>query len=239
VTAPGSSPAGPAGAGGSSPSADLLAADLRGFGPLGILAMLVILLVGNYPVAPAAVLLTLLWARWSRTPLRALGFVRPASWARTVLFGIVLGVVFKCVMKAIVMPLLGADPINHVFHYLVGNRAALPGAVYAMVVGAGFGEETVFRGFLFERFRTLFGSGTLARTATVVITAAGFAAAHYSLQGLAGTEQAAIVGLVFGTIFARTGRIWLLVIAHGAFDLTALAMIYWNLEYKVAHLVFR
>ena len=55
----------------------------------------------------------------------------------------------------------------------------------------------------------------------------------------AGVEQATIVGLVFGTIFAVTGRIWMLIVAHAAFDLTALAMIYWNLESTVAHLVFK
>jgi len=52
-------------------------------------------------------------------------------------------------------------------------------------------------------------------------------------------EQAAIVGLVFGTIFAVTGRIWMLMCAHAAFDLVALALIYWNLESEVAHLVFQ
>ncbi len=31
----------------------------------------------------------------------------------------------------------------------------------------------------------------------------------------------------------------MLMIAHAAFDLTALAMIYWNLETTVAHLIFR
>ncbi len=58
-------------------------------------------------------------------------------------------------------------------------------------------------------------------------------------MGLADAEQAAIVGLVYGTIFAVTGMIWMLMFAHAAFDLTALAMIYWNLESAVAHLVFR
>ncbi len=52
-------------------------------------------------------------------------------------------------------------------------------------------------------------------------------------------EPATIFGLVFGTIFAVTGRIWMLIFAHAAFDLTALAMIYWNLESKVAQLVFK
>ena len=67
----------------------------------------------------------------------------------------------------------------------------------------------------------------------------GFGLAHYANQGLAGTEQATITGLVFGTIFALTGRIWMLMVAHAAFDLTALAIIYWELESRVAHIIFR
>ncbi len=39
-----------------------------------------------------------------------------------------------------------------------------PAAVYAMIVGAGFGEETVFRRYLFERFDKLFGSRVWAKT---------------------------------------------------------------------------
>ena len=46
------------------------------------------------------------------------------------------------------------------------------------------------------------------------------------------------MGLVYGAIFARTGRLWMLIAAHAAFDLTALAIIYWDLEADVAHLVF-
>ncbi len=219
-------------------SDDPLAASLRGFGPLGILAIVVILLVGNYPVPPMGALLVLAWARWSRTPWREIGFVRPTSWTRDLVTGIAFGIAFKLLMKAIVMPLLGAPPINPAFHYLAGNRAALPGAVYAMVVGAGFGEETVFRGFLFERFRKLLGPAAWAKPLTVFLTSALFGLAHYSEQGLAGVEQAMVTGLVFGSIFAVTGRIWLPMVAHAAFDLTALAIIYRNLESAVAHLIF-
>jgi membrane protease YdiL (CAAX protease family) len=66
-----------------------------------------------------------------------------------------------------------------------------------------------------------------------------FASLHYFGQGLAGVQQAAITGLVFGTVFAVTGRIWMLMCAHAAFDLTAVAMIFWNLESAVAHLIFK
>jgi membrane protease YdiL (CAAX protease family) len=220
------------------PSDDRVAKALRGFGPLGILAILVIL-AGNLIVAPLSAILVLVWVRWSRTPWREIGYVRPRSWTLTVAVGIALGIAFKFLMKAIVMPLLGADPINQAYHYLAGNRTALPGAIYAMIVVAGFGEETLFRGYMFERFGKLFGSGVWAKTLIVLLTSVLFGLAHYSVQGLAGVEQATITGLAFGTIFAVTGRIWMLMIAHAAFDLTALAMIYWNLESKVAHLVFK
>ncbi|SRR6266536_385696 len=125
------------------------------------------------------------------------------------------------------------------FHYLAGNRAALPSAVYAMVVGGGFGEETVFRGYLFERFGKLLGPATWARAVTVLVTSAGFGLAHYPQQGLAGVQQATITGLVFGTTYALTGRLWPSMSAHAAFDLTALALIYWDLESAVAHLLFK
>jgi membrane protease YdiL (CAAX protease family) len=221
------------------PPGDRLAADLRGFGPLGILAILVIVLAGIVPFVPLSAILVLVWARWSRTPWREIGYVRPKSWTRDLAVGIAFGIAFKFLMKAMVMPLLGAPPINQAFHYLAGNRAALPGAVYLMIVRAAFGEETVFRGYLFERFGKLFGSGVRAKTLIVLLTAGLFGLGHLSQQGLAGVEQGTIVGLVFGTIFAVTGRIWMLMFAHAAFDLTALAIIYWNLESDVAHLIFK
>jgi uncharacterized protein len=217
---------------------DALAAQLRGFGPLGILAI-VLILSGNLLFLPLSAILVLLWARASRTPWRDLGFVRPRSWVASVALGVLFGSLFKLVMKALVMPLLGAPDVNPAYHYLAGNRAALPAAIFAMTVGAGFGEETVFRGYLFERLRKLLGTGRGARRSIVLFTAFLFGLAHYHDQGLAGAQQATITGLVFGTIFAVTGRLWTLMFAHAAFDLTALAIIYWDVEPAVAHLVFR
>jgi len=224
------------------PPDDRFAAELRGFGPLGIVAILAVVLTGNVPVGsvvvPVGAVLVLAWAWRSRTPWRKIGYARPRSWTLTLAAGLVFGAAFKVLMKAVVMPLLGADPVNHAYHYLAGNRAMLPAAVWAMLM-AGFSEETVFRGFLFERLGRLFGAGAGAKAAIVLLTSTGFGLAHYAVQGLAGVEQATIVGLVFGTIVAATGRIWLVMCAHAAFDLAALAMIYWNLETDVAHLFFR
>jgi membrane protease YdiL (CAAX protease family) len=219
------------------PSDDRVAARLRGFGPVGLLAILVIVLTSV--VKPLSAILVLVWAWRSHTPWREIGYVRPKSWLGSLAVGIVFGSAFKFLMKAVVMPLLGTDPINRAYHYLVGNRAALPGMLFAMIVGAGFGEETIFRGYLFERLGKLFGTGAGAKVSIVLLTSAVFALGHYSNLGLPGVEQAMITGLVFGTTFAVTGRIWMLMCAHAAFDLTALAIIYWNIEADVAHLVFK
>ncbi|MGE5048017.1 MAG: lysostaphin resistance A-like protein [Deltaproteobacteria bacterium] len=220
------------------PSDDRFATALRGFGPVGILAFLAIL-AGNLVVLPLSAILVLLWARRSRTPWREIGYVRPRSWVRTLAIGTLSGVAFKLAMKALVMPLLGADPVNHAYHYLAGNTAALPGALYLVIVGAAFGEETVFRGYFFERLGKLLGSGAPAKAAMVLLTSTLFALAHYRDQGLAGTEQAAFTGLVFGTIFARTGSIWLPMVMHAAFDVIAVAIIYADAESAIAHFLFR
>ncbi len=73
----------------------------------------------------------------------------------------------------------------------------------------------------------------------MLITSVWFGLAHYPEQGLSGAEQAMIAGLVFGTIMAVGDRIWMPMAAHAACDLTALAIIYWDLETRVAHLVFK
>ena len=109
------------------PFDDPVAADLRGFGPLGILAILSIVLASAFK--PLSGVLVLVWAWRSHTPWREIGYVRPKSWPVTLAVGIALGCALKLLMKAMVVPLLGAPAINPAYHYLTGNGAALPGVV--------------------------------------------------------------------------------------------------------------
>jgi CAAX protease family protein len=227
-----SSHAGPLG-GDEPPSADL-AARLRGFGPLG-LAAIVVVLAGSFIINPLSAALVLVWASVSRTPWREIGYVQPPSWLRDLVLGIVLGVALKLLMKAVVMPLLGADPINPRYQHLVGNPTAVLGMLFPVIVGAGWGEETVFRGYLFERLRKRLGWSPAARTGIVLITSALFGVAH---EGVSAIQQATLVGLLIGTIYAIQGRLWMVMFAHAAFDLTAVAIIYWNLETRIAHVFF-
>ncbi len=220
------------------PPDDPLAARLRGFGPTGLVAIAVVL-AGNFLFAPLSALLALAWARRSRTPFAVLGFAALRHPVATILVAIVLGGAFKLVMKALVMPLLGAPPVNAAYHFLAGNSAALPGMIFTIVVAAGFGEEVVFRGYFFERLGALLGRSSLAQAAMVVLTAALFGVAHAPEQGLPGVQQATVVGLVFGAIYARTRRVVPLMVAHTAFDLVAVSLIYFEWEEAVARALFR
>ncbi len=225
-----------------------LAVALRGLEPegrrasglaLAVAIVVALVLAAAAPMAePIPAVLVLFWAWASRTPWREVGLARPRSWAATVAGGIALGAVFKIVMKALVMPLLGAPATNPAFHFVVGNASALLPMVLIVVFGAGFGEEMTFRGFLFERLGKLLGASARARVAIVLLTSIWFALPHWANQGLAGTEQALVTGLVFGSIFAVTRSLWLPMVAHAAFDVTALAIIYWDVESRVAHLIF-
>src|SRR5262249_47247856 len=105
--------------------------------------------------------------------------------------------------------------------------------------GAGFAEELFFRGYLFERSARLFGKGAIATTLTLVIVTLLFGAAHWQM-GWAGMVNAGITGFVAGLVFLVTGRnLWIPVALHAAFDPTAGAIIYLNLETPIAHLVFK
>jgi membrane protease YdiL (CAAX protease family) len=212
-------------------------AALRGFGPVGIFAIVAIFLA-NF-AAPLSAVLVIAWAFASRTPLADIGLVRPRSWLGGLVFGTVFGVAFKVLMKAVVMPLLGAPPVNEAYHYLAGNPALVPQMLFSFIIAAGFGEEVLFRGFLFERLGSLIGKGAPMKAVIVLLGAVLFGLAHYSVQGLPGMEQAMITGFVFGSWFAITGSLYTIMVAHAAFDLAAYAMIYWNLETYFAHLIYR
>ncbi|HEY2070325.1 MAG TPA: type II CAAX endopeptidase family protein [Rhizomicrobium sp.] len=213
------------------------AARLRGWGPLGVLAFLIVA-AGTLVFVPISAALVLVWAWLSKTPWREIGLARPKSWIGDAVFGIALGIGLKFLMKAVVMPLLGADPVNHAYQYLTGNAAeALKFAVYA-VFGAGVCEEIVFRGYLFERLGRLWSRSAAGDLLTLLVATAAFGMAHWQ-QGFFAMINAGIVGLAIGALYLANGRkLWTLMVAHASFDLTAAAMIYANLETRVAHLVF-
>jgi len=129
--------------------------------------------------------------------------------------------------------------VNQAYHFLVGSTTSLPSTLAVMIVGAGFGEETIWRGFLFERLRALIGTSTRAAAVTVVVTSLLFGMAHLIDQGWPAVVQSTLTGFVFGLAYLRLRRIWPVMVAHAAFDVTAVLLIYWNMEEPIARALLR
>ena len=127
----------------------------------------------------------LVWAWRSHTPWREIGYVRPRSWIGSLAVGIVFGCAFKLLMKAIVHA-AARRPCNQSRLPLPGRKpGCTPGVVFTMIVGAGFAEETLFRGYLFERLGKLFGTGAGAKVSIVLLTSALFASGPLLQPGAA------------------------------------------------------
>jgi membrane protease YdiL (CAAX protease family) len=77
-------------------------------------------------------------------------------------------------------------------------------------------EEFVVVGYLLSRLRQL---GCGPRTAIVV--SALLRGSYHLYQGLGGFAGNAVMGLVFGGVYRRWGRLWPLVVAHTLMDLVA------------------
>jgi membrane protease YdiL (CAAX protease family) len=199
------------------------------------LSFVAILLTGHYIGA----ILALTWCGLSRTPWESIGLRRPTHWLRTVVTGVLFGVALKLAIKALVFPLLGLPATNAGYAFLLGNQPALPGMLFTVVVGGGIGEELQWRGFLFERLGTWLKVARGSTILILLISAMLFALAHLPDQGIPGAVQALLTGLSFGILYRRSGSLGLPMVAHAAFDVTAVILIYRGWEIPVAHAIFR
>jgi membrane protease YdiL (CAAX protease family) len=92
------------------------------------------------------------------------------------------------------------------------------GLILLLVIASsvGFSEELIARGYLIPRLERLLESSW----ASVIASAGVFAVLHWH-QGILSMCDAFIFGIVYGIAFVWTRRLWPVVIAHAAYDLSA------------------
>jgi membrane protease YdiL (CAAX protease family) len=159
----------------------------------------------------------------------AIGYRRPASWSRTaalalsVAFGLQAVSIF--VVDPLAMRLAGQTADLSDFQPVVGNLKLA--AIYLLLIWsfAAFGEEFAYRGYFLRRTIDALGGSLRGSVAAVVLVAALFGIGHY-YQGFVGMIDSTISGLVFGTIYVRSGgNLWTSTLAHGLTDTLALVLI--------------
>ncbi|WP_256728818.1 CPBP family intramembrane glutamic endopeptidase [Microbacterium oleivorans] len=81
---------------------------------------------------------------------------------------------------------------------------------------AGLTEEVIFIGYLFDRLRRLGWS-----TWTIILSTAGLRGLYHAYQGIGPILGNLAMGVVFGWVYHRWGRVMPLVVAHVVIDLVA------------------
>lgn len=81
---------------------------------------------------------------------------------------------------------------------------------------AGLTEEVIFLGYLFDRLRRLGWS-----TWTIILSTAALRGAYHAYQGFGAIVGNVAMGIVFGWVYHRWGRVMPLVIAHVVIDIVA------------------
>lgn len=129
-----------------------------------------------------------------------------------------LGLLIACM--AVNYPMLWLDDqmaegVNPSMDAMVAGRLSLSAVVVASVINPIFEELFVCAYVIRALERTR--SQAFAVNVSVAIRAS-----YHLYQGPVGAIWVILVGLIFGWWFARTGRLWPAIIAHGLVDLLAL-----------------
>jgi len=164
------------------------------------------------------------WLRLRGDSVAAIGLKKPRNWLRSILFGVTVGV-----MLFIAVYLLERGGFRRdlsAFAPFKGNVELTLYQLVGIIIGAGFGEEYLFRGFLFQRLAMLFGGSKLGWGIACLVQAALFGSAH-AYQNPLGMLLTASIGLIMGLVFLATDRnLWVPIIAHTVYDTARIVAFY-------------
>ena len=171
-----------------------------------------------------AVACALIWFRGER--LADIGLKRPQSWLRSIGIGVSLAAIFFAAI--FLSEKAGYHRELSRFADLQGNlRLTLVAAFYVMV-GAGFYEEFMFRGFLMQSLAMFFGGSRAAWWVALVIQSLLFGAAH-AYQNPLGMLITGAIGFFLGVLVLLTGRnLWAAIIGHAVFDASRTILFYFQ-----------
>jgi membrane protease YdiL (CAAX protease family) len=178
--------------------------------------------VGFVPVSSTPFLLILAWIslRVRHATWRSIGLFWPTHSQRAIAVGVVAGTAYQLASLYAVEPALsrmtGARPDASIFASLARNVPMLVITLTIVWTVAAFGEELVFRGYLFSRLRDLLGDRSIVLPGVIASLAFGLTHVY---QGASGVLDNALAGLVFAAAYSSTrDNLMAPIIAHGTMD---------------------
>ena len=163
---------------------------------------------------------------------RELGLNRPGSWPKTIAkaLGAVLAMIAAIILFQMILaniPGLALQPSDQSdYNPLTGTLSLFLILVAAAWTSVAFGEEMVFRAFLTVSLAGALGEFKGRWAVAVAGSSLLFGLAHYD-WGVAGMIETAIMGLLFGLIYLRSGRnLWITIIAHALLNTLKFSLVY-------------
>jgi membrane protease YdiL (CAAX protease family) len=159
---------------------------------------------------------TWFWLRLRGNNVATIGLKKPRSWPVSILGGAMIAAVLF--IAVYLLERAGFRRDMSAFAAFKGNLEFTLYQLAGIIIGAGFGEEFLFRGFLFQRLAMLFGGTNAAWGIACVIQAILFGCIH-AYQNPLGMLLTGSIGLVTGIVFLSCSRnLWLPIIAHTLYD---------------------
>ena len=156
--------------------------------------------------------------------LADIGLKRPANWMRTFATGIGFAAIVFIAMYLSEKAGFRRDLSK--FKDVQGNLELAALGVFYALIGAGFYEEFMFRGFLMQGLAMFFGASRGAWIAACVVQGALFGAAH-TYQNPLGIAITGTLGVLMGLLVLASGRnLWPVIIGHGLFDASRFVLFY-------------
>lgn len=162
--------------------------------------------------------------------LRDLGMKQPVRWWTVPFWAFGILVVF--IVAQAVVPVMVASvfdlpaPDLSRYDYVRGDLQAAIALGLILPITAAIPEEIVYRGFLIERFDSLFDDRKWSATYAVLAQALVFGLVHFQ-WGVGGIFLTMIMGAVWGFGFLLCGRnLWIVIIAHSTAHVALVAQLY-------------
>ena len=158
--------------------------------------------------------------------LADIGLRRPRSWPRAFLVGIAVAVVAFGIIYFSEKAGYHRDLSR--FRALQGNLELTLIVVVYVIIGAGFYEEFMYRGFLMQGLAMFFGGNRAAWIVALIIQGVLFGASH-AYQNPLGMLITGTLGTLLGVVVIVWPRnLWPAIIAHALFDASRSVLFYFN-----------
>jgi CAAX protease family protein len=158
--------------------------------------------------------------------LADIGLKQPENWWRTIMIGLVAAALVFAAMY--ISEKAGFRRDLSRFKDAKGNLELTVYGVFYALIGAGFYEEFMFRGFLMQGLAMFFGGSRVSWIVACVVQGALFGTEH-AYQNPLGIAITGTLGVLLGLLVLTSGRnLWPAIIAHGLFDASRFVLFYFQ-----------